>query len=116
MVIVTQALDTILKCILAFPVRQVVLDLGRKPEARFAGAVGGEYLRDEEVNRVRPETLTGRVDLAFMPCTIADTCWHLHGSSVAPARARPLCFPTWYCYNPLHHAVIKALRKDHAVL
>lgn len=27
---------------------QVVLDLGRRPEARFAGAVGGEYLRDEE--------------------------------------------------------------------
>ena len=28
---------------------QVVLDLGRKPEARFAGSLGGEYLRDEEV-------------------------------------------------------------------
>ncbi|KAL3132664.1 Uncharacterized protein ABBQ32_009180 [Trebouxia sp. C0010 RCD-2024] len=28
---------------------EVVLDLGRKPEARFAGAVGGEYLRDEEI-------------------------------------------------------------------
>ena len=32
-------------------VKQVVLDLGRKPEARFAGAVGGEYLRDEEVSQ-----------------------------------------------------------------
>lgn len=28
---------------------EVVLDLGRRPEARFAGAVGGEYLRDEEI-------------------------------------------------------------------
>ena len=28
---------------------QVVLDLGRRPEARFLGVMGGEYLRDEEV-------------------------------------------------------------------
>lgn len=31
-------------------VSQVVLDLGRRPEARFAGATGGEYLRDEEAS------------------------------------------------------------------
>ena len=29
--------------------RQVVLDLGRRPEARFLGGHGGEYLRDREV-------------------------------------------------------------------
>ena len=29
---------------------QVVLDLGRRPEARFAGATGGEYLREEEAS------------------------------------------------------------------
>lgn len=40
-------------------VKQVVLDLGRKPEARFAGAVGGEYLRDEEVS----QSLSVRQDL-----------------------------------------------------
>jgi hypothetical protein len=28
---------------------QVVLDLGRRPEARFLGVGGGEYLRDAEV-------------------------------------------------------------------
>lgn len=28
---------------------QVVLDLGRRPEARFLGVMGGEYLRDDEV-------------------------------------------------------------------
>eukprot|EP00245_Coleochaete_scutata_P013774 TRINITY_DN5707_c0_g2_i2.p1 TRINITY_DN5707_c0_g2~~TRINITY_DN5707_c0_g2_i2.p1 ORF type:complete len:482 (+),score=112.76 TRINITY_DN5707_c0_g2_i2:216-1661(+) len=30
---------------------EVVLDLGRRPEARFLGDGGGEYLRDEEVTR-----------------------------------------------------------------
>lgn len=30
-------------------VSQVVLDLGRRPEARFLGVGGGEYLRDAEV-------------------------------------------------------------------
>lgn len=30
-------------------VLQVVLDLGRRPEARFQGMLGGEFLRDEEV-------------------------------------------------------------------
>lgn len=40
-----------LRTIAAGSVKQVVLDLGRKPEARFAGAVGGEYLRDEEVTQ-----------------------------------------------------------------
>lgn len=49
----------------AFPVQQVVLDLGRKPEARFAGAVGGEYLRDEEVSRICSGKLTDRVHIAF---------------------------------------------------
>jgi hypothetical protein len=29
---------------------QVVLDLGRRPEARFLGNGGGEFLRHEEVN------------------------------------------------------------------
>lgn len=29
---------------------QVILDLGRKPEARFASEKGGEYLRDKEVH------------------------------------------------------------------
>ena len=28
---------------------QVVLDLGRRPEARFLGGRGGEFLREEEV-------------------------------------------------------------------
>jgi hypothetical protein len=28
---------------------QVVLDLGRRPEARFLGKPGGEYLREAEV-------------------------------------------------------------------
>ena len=28
---------------------QVVLDLGRRPEARFLGDGGGEFLRQEEV-------------------------------------------------------------------
>lgn len=28
---------------------EVVLDLGRRPEARFLGVAGGEYLRDEEI-------------------------------------------------------------------
>ena len=31
---------------------QVVLDLGRRPEARFLGDGGGDYLREEEVRRV----------------------------------------------------------------
>lgn len=32
---------------------QVVLDLGRRPEARFLGVGGGEYLRDAEVHYVQ---------------------------------------------------------------
>ena len=28
---------------------EVILDLGRRPEARFLGMAGGEYLRDAEV-------------------------------------------------------------------
>lgn len=30
---------------------QVILDLGRRPEARFLGKVGGQYLRDNEVGQ-----------------------------------------------------------------
>jgi stage III sporulation protein SpoIIIAA len=30
---------------------EVVLDLGRRPEARFLGQSGGEYLRDEEITK-----------------------------------------------------------------
>ena len=41
----------VLRITAACSAKQVVLDLGRKPEARFAGAVGGEYLRDEEVSQ-----------------------------------------------------------------
>ena len=29
---------------------QVIIDLGRRPEARFLGVSGGEYLRDGEVS------------------------------------------------------------------
>ena len=103
-------------CISAFPVRQVVLDLGRKPEARFAGAVGGEYLRDEEVNRVSPETLTGRVVLAFMPCTIADTCGICTAALLHLLGQGPCVSSPGTATAHFHHAVIKALCKDHAVL
>ena len=33
---------------------EVVLDLGRRPEARFLGQAGGEYLRDGEVRAAPP--------------------------------------------------------------
>ena len=31
---------------------EVVLDLGRRPEARFLGATGGQVLREAEVRRL----------------------------------------------------------------
>ncbi len=33
------------------PLAQVILDLGRRPEARFLGKAGGQYLRDNEVGQ-----------------------------------------------------------------
>ena len=37
---------------------QVVLDLGRRPEARFLGGRGGEFLREEEVTQA-PDAVVG---------------------------------------------------------
>ena len=33
---------------------QVIIDLGRRPEARFLGVPGGEYLREAEVGCCSP--------------------------------------------------------------
>lgn len=59
---------------------QVVLDLGRRPEARFAGATGGEYLREEEVS--------------FMPLK-------QHLFAQAALITRPACVPCCICSTML---------------
>ena len=77
---------------------KVVLDLGRRPEARFLGVAGGEYLREDEtswtdlraaeaaVGQFGGDNRAGLVTCAYPPMpasiarllkrTIKDTGWH----------------------------------------
>lgn len=48
---------------------QVVLDLGRRPEARFQGMLGGEFLRDEEVRGVKTPAVLSR-SLCMSTCVV----------------------------------------------
>ena len=52
---------------------KVVLDLGRRPEARFLGVMGGEYLRDEEVRGSCKPSLR-RLDTCICPSQCGDDC------------------------------------------
>jgi hypothetical protein len=47
---------------------QVVLDLGRRPEARFLGVGGGEYLRDAEVGKAEGLLLHPHISMQSTPC------------------------------------------------
>ena len=59
---------------------KVILDLGRRPEARFLGVGGGEYLRDAEVSAsADPKTQANAVQVA---CVLV-----VMDSSHAPAHA-----------------------------
>lgn len=62
-----------------FSVLQVVLDLGRRPEARFLGGRGGEYLREAEVCTL-PQFW------ALLKCSTYDVyarSWGFYGSVAA---------------------------------
>ena len=50
---------------------QVIIDLGRRPEARFLGVSGGEYLREGQVSWPLAESSYKHAPLA--PCT--DGAW-----------------------------------------
>ena len=58
---------------------QVVLDLGRRPEARFLGDGGGDYLREEEVRR---DVSQGRCIWCAGVCETVISRWYGAGPDV----------------------------------
>ena len=62
---------------------EVVLDVGRRPEARFLGVRGGEFLRDAEVRRCTFWLLHAgcrRLAAARLACRTAEPAELLHPS------------------------------------